>query len=268
LTAASRIQGFSGSRPFTGVLEVRIGAAATSLGDENKALLSGSDPKERAFLGGAFVPAVPLEKSIGDWANAPKMETVRGLAVHMTGDLTPANGWKKQWEDAGTSAHFMIGRSGDIYQYTAASIKAQAEGPGNGHFLSVELVGLGNRAGACQEMTDAQLSKLRELWGWVRSQHPSVPNRLARAYSGTAKPLATALTPLYVEMAHKLSSLSYCDGESVSIPACIDSYGLSCHYWLDNAAKPCPGIGIIGQMPQVVGLSRVRVTGDAAYILP
>src|SRR5690349_5421482 len=48
LTAASKIQGFSGSRPFTGVLKVSIGAGASSLADENKALLSGSNPKERA----------------------------------------------------------------------------------------------------------------------------------------------------------------------------------------------------------------------------
>jgi hypothetical protein len=267
LTAASRIQAFSGIRPFTGVLEVRLAAGGSTLADQNKALLSGSDPAERVFIGGVPVTAVALEKGIGDYANAPKMGTVRGLAVHITGGLGAANAWKQVFEGRGVSAHFVIGRSGDIAQYVAASIKAQAEGPGNGHFLSVEMVGFGNNSGACQEMTEAQLSKLRELWAWVRGQYPSVPNRLAWAYSGTAKPLSTKLTPLYREMAKSLSAANYCNGDSDSISACIDSGGLSCHYWLDNAAKPCPGIGIIGQLPQVVGYPRVRVAGDAEFIL-
>ena len=183
LTAASRIQAFSGIRPFTGVLEVRIAAPGNTLAEQNNALLSGSDAAERLFIGGAPVPAVALEKGIGDYANAPKMGTIRGLAVHITGGLAAANGWKQVFEQRGVSAHFVIGRSGDIVQYVAASIKAQAEGPGNSHFLSVEMVGLGTNTGACQEMTDVQLAKLRELWGWVRDQNPSIPNRLAWAYS-------------------------------------------------------------------------------------
>jgi hypothetical protein len=75
------------------------------------------------------------------------------------------------------------------------------------------------------------------------------------------------VTPLYRDMAKSLSAANYCNGDSDSISTCIDSGGLSCHYWLDNAAKPCPGIGIIGQLPQVIGYPRVRVAGDAEFIL-
>ena len=267
LTAASRIQAFSGNRPFTGVLEVRTAPRMATLGAQNQALLAGDNPAERAFVGGAPVPAVALTKGIGDYAHAPKMGTIRGLAVHITAGLGAANRFKDVFEARGASTHFVIDRGGDLAQYVAASIKAQAQGPGNAHFLSVELVGLGHNSGACQAMTEAQLRALRGLWGWVRDQHPSVPNRLAWAYSGTGKPLSTALVALYRDMARALADLHYCTGDSDSIATCIDSWGLSCHYWLDNAAKPCPGIAIMGQLPQVLGQARVRVTGDEKFVL-
>jgi hypothetical protein len=192
---------------------------------------------------------------------------IRGLSVHVTGGLAAANAWKGTFESRGASAHFVIDRDGDIVQYVAASIKAQAQGPGNSHFLSVEMVGLGDNSGACQAMTEPQLNKLRELWGWVREQHKGVPNRLAWSYSGSGKALSNALTPLFREMAKQLAGMPYCNGHSESIATCIDSWGLSCHFWLDNAVKPCPGIGIIGQLPQVLGHPRVRVAGDEKFVL-
>jgi len=275
LTAASRIQAFSGIRPFTEVLEVRMAGPAGTLGSQNIALLGGSDPAERASIGGNFVPTVPLQRAIGDNAAAPKMGTIRGLSVHVTTGANAPNSLKNDWEQRGASAHFAIGRGGDIYQYVAASIKAQAQGAGNTHFLSVELVGLGHNDGSCQEMTALQLITLRQLWVWVRSQHPRVPNRLARAYSGMGKPLSTKLTPLFRDMALSLSAMPYCAGDSNFVHECIESMGLSCHYWLDTGiyggklvAKPCPGIGIIGQLPEVIAQPRVRVAGDAAFILP
>ncbi|HCB13067.1 MAG TPA: hypothetical protein DEP36_05795 [Gammaproteobacteria bacterium] len=267
LTTASRIQAFSGNRPFTGVLEVREVPQTATLGEQNKALLSSNNPAERAFIGSAPVPAVALMRGIGDYAYAPKMGMIRGLAVHITAGAGAANSLKNTFESRQASAHFVIDRGGDIVQYVAASIKAQAQGPGNSHFLSVEMVGIGDNSGACQEMTEAQLHKLRQLWAWVREQHTSVPNRLAWAYSGMSKGLSNTLTKLYRDMANALSDLHYCNGNSDSISACIDSWGLSCHYWLDNAAKPCPGIAIMGQLPQVLGYPRVRVTGDEKFIL-
>lgn len=267
LSAASKVQAFSGESPFTEKLEVRIAPLAASLGEQNKILLTGNNPAERAFIGGAPVPAVPMKKSIGDYAHSPKMGVVRGLAVHVTAGLGAANGFAGTFEANNASTHFVIDRVGNIAQYVAASIKAQAQGPGNSHFLSVEMVGLGKNDGSCQEMSEAQLLKLRELWAWVRKQHPSVPNRLAWTYSGTGKAMSPKLTPLYRDMAVKLADLHYCNGHSTSIPTCIDSWGLSCHYWLDNAVKPCPGIGIMGQLPQVIGYPRVRITGDESFIL-
>ena len=267
LTAASRIQGFSGTRPFTGVLEVHLGAAGAALGGQNKAMLAGSDPDERAVIAGEFVPTVPLESAIGDYRHAPKMGTVRGLAVHITAGAGAANSLKQTFEDRGASTHFVIDRSGSIAQYVAASIRAQAQGPGNGHFLSVEMVGLGANNGACQMMTLAQLATLRSLWSWVRLRHPGVPNKLARAFAGK-KGIGTALAEIYEKMAYAVAGSPFGSDVSDTIGTCIDSYGLSCHYWLDNAVKPCPGIGIMGQLPQVLGHpDRIAVDGDAKYIL-
>ncbi len=266
LTAASRVQAFSGSRPMTAVLEVRMSPGG-NLAGQNKALLEGSDPAERAMIDGQLVAILPLEAAIGDYVMAPKMETIRGLAVHITGGLGAADGFKATFESRGASAHFVIDRAGDICQYVAASINAQAQGPGNAHFLSVEMVGSATNRGACQEMTEQQLGKLRALWGWVRRQHQGVPNRLGWAYSGSGKFLSSALTPLYQEMARTLATSGYCNNHSDSIPACIDSWGLTCHYWLDNAPKPCPGIGMMGQLTQVLGWPRVRVKGDEDFVL-
>ncbi len=271
LSSASKIQAFSGPRPFTPVLEVRVSPATSGLADENAKLLNGSDPSERAFIRGAFVQAVPLTDTHSFGVNMSNwhMETIRGLAVHITGGTSSANHVSF---GPGGSAHFAIDRSGAIAQYVAASIKAQAQGVlANPHFLSVEMVGVGQdvhgpNPGACQEMTGAQLGRLRELWAWVRAQHPSVPNHLACAYSG-AKGVGTILMPLYRDMAHALADAHYCISSDAT-PACVDSWGLSCHYWLDTAAKPCPGLGIIGQLPEVFGYPRVRVTGDARFVLP
>ena len=267
LSAASRIQAFSGDRPFSGVLEVTVSPQAANLGDQNKALLASSDPAQRAFIDKVPVQTVPLAKGIGDYAHSPMMGTVRGLAVHITAGLGAATSLKETFESRGASTHFVIDRDGGVAQYVAASIKAQAQGPGNSHFLSVEMVGRGENSGACQAMTDPQLQKLRALWGWVRSQHPTVPNRLGWTYSGLGKALATQMKTLYRDMARELSDLHYCHGDSDSIATCVDSSGLSCHYWLDNAAKPCPGIAIMGQLPQVLGHPRVRIAGDQDYIL-
>src|SRR5262249_9697773 len=155
-------------------------------------------------IGGAFVPVVPLESAIGDYRHAPKMGTVRGLAVHITAGAGAADSLKKNFEDRGASTHFVIDRTGSIAQYVAASIRAQAQGPGNGHFLSVEMVGLGANNGACQTMTAAQLATLRGLWGWVRSRHPGVPNKLARAFAGK-KAIGTALADIYEKMAYAVA---------------------------------------------------------------
>jgi hypothetical protein len=267
LSASSKVQAFSGTRPFTGVYDVKMSVATNTLGDQNKALLNGHDPEQRAFIGGAPVAVVPLAKAIGDYAHSPKMGTVRGLAVHITAGTGAAGGFKGTFESRGASTHFVIDRGGSLVQYVAASIKAQAQGPGNSHFLSVELVGQGNGQGACQLMTEPQLRSLRELWGWLRGRYPSVPPQLALPYAGTGKFMSNKLTPLYRDMAVALATSGACRGTGQSIPTCIDSWGLSCHYWLDTAVKACPGIGIMGQLPQVLGRPRVRVGGDDAFML-
>jgi len=268
LTAQSKLQAFSGVRPFTEVLPVRITPASASLAEQNKALLEGGNPEERAVIDGAAVPIVPLSKGIGDYRHAPKMERVRGLAVHITAGMTAADGYKETFESRDASTHFVIGRDGKIVQYVATSIRAQAQGPGNGHFLSVEMVGGASNSGACQAMTETQLRSLRSLWAWVRERHPGVPNKIARTYSGTDKDsISPKLASLYRDLALQLAATTFCAGHSPSIAACIDSWGLSCHYWLDNALKPCPGIAIMGQLSQVVGQPRMRVDGDEKFIL-
>jgi len=267
LNPGSRIQAFSGDRPFTTELEVRNAPAAASLGAQNKILLNGEDKAERAFIDGGFVKQVPLAKGIGDYSYAPKMGVVRGLAVHITAGAGKADGFANTFEAANASTHFVIDRDGDIAQYVAASIKAQAQGPGNGHFLSVEMVGAGNNTGACQQMTGSQLATARKLWAWIQGQYPGIPDRLAWVYSGNTKPLVPALNALYRDIAKKFVDLGYSNGDSDTIRTCIDSWGLSCHYWLDTFPKACPGIGIMGQLPQILGRDRVRLAGDEKYIL-
>jgi len=268
LTNASQIRGFSGTTPFTGVLEVHLGAAGATLADQNAALLAGSDPTERARLGGGFVKPVPLTSKIGEYAHAPKIGTLRGLAVHITTGLGAADGFRGIFENGSGSTHFVIDRSGDIAQYVAASIRAHAQGPGNGHFLSVEMVGLAKNDGSCQLMNQPQLDRLRELWTWVRSLNGAIPPKLAYAFAGT-KGVGPALDKAFESMAYAVSGTTVGSGVSSSTANCVDSYGLSCHYWLDNAVKPCPGIGIMGQLPQVLGHpARVEVPGDKKWIIP
>ena len=268
LSSTSLIQAFSGSRPFTEQLAVKIASVSGSLAQLNASLLSEDDPMERAIIDDAPVDAVPLVKGIGEYAHSPRMESINGLAVHITGGGGRANGLRATFESKNVSAHFAIDRSGDIAQYVAASIRAQAQGPGDGHFLSVEMVGNCNNAtGACQEMTPAQIESLRKLWRWVYDMFPKVPWSMATAYSGRAKFLSNKLVPLYSDMAKELADLGHCAGESNSIPACISSTGLSCHFWLDNAVKPCPGIAIMGQLPEILFKPRVRIAGDEPFIL-
>ena len=273
LNSGSRIQAFSNDRPFTTELEVRN--AAGSLADQNKALLNGENEAERAKFGDKFVQAVPLESAIGEYPTIPnfqKMGVVRGLCVHITGGNagTKADQYKYTFERDKASTHFVIDRDGGIAQYVAASIRAQAQGPGNGHFLSVEMVGgsVGPGGSHCQPMTGRQLHTAQDLWAWIKGQY-RIPNRLAWVYSGDEKNIGTIPKKLYRAMAKRLVELGYSNGASDSIPTCINSSGLSCHYWLDNAPKSCPGIGIMGQLPQILGcaVARVEVDGDKEFIL-
>jgi hypothetical protein len=43
--------------------------------------------------------------------------------------------------------------------------------------------------------------------------------------------------------------------------------GLSCHWWLDHAIKSCPGVPIMSQLPQVLGLSAYAFADLGKYEL-
>ncbi|WP_163579762.1 hypothetical protein, partial [Klebsiella pneumoniae] len=53
---------------------------------------------------------------------------------------------------------------------------------------------------------------------------------------------------------------------SDNLRVCIDSLGLSCHWWLDYYPKSCPGAPIMSQMPEVLGKSAVVLPGAEKYL--
>jgi hypothetical protein len=271
LSDVSLVQAYSGMRPFTGIMKVAKESQEGSLKERNKGRLESESETDRAKINGAYVEAIPLEKGFGNSKvlAATGMRAIHGLAVHITAGSGKAAGGKANFEARNASTHFIIDRSGAICQYVACSIMAHAQGPGNPHFLSVEMVGSASGA-SCQSLTDAQIGTGRALWGWVRSAYPGVPNKLARAFKGKKDGgiMGYGADKLYNQMAEKLGDSPLGSGTADSIAECINSMGLSCHWWLDNTVKSCPGIGIMGQLPQILGCAdRIAVEGDSKLML-
>ena len=68
-------------------------------------------------------------------------------------------------------------------------------------------------------------------------------------------------------MAKEFEDRGFSKPGAATINECVASCGLSCHYWLATHVKPCPGAAIMGELPQVLGLERVRVAGDEDFIM-
>jgi hypothetical protein len=268
LTEGAQIQGFLGLRPFTAPLVVHRSERG-DLGARNAARLASGDPRHVAYIDGAPVKTFPLNGGFGGFVTVQQMAEVNGLAVHITGGLISLAAQKFNAESRGASTHFTIDRDGNIAQYVAMSFMANAQGPGNRNYLSVEMVGRGEPNGACQKMTDKQINTLQKLYNFVYLQFPNPTWSLSSVYVGNKGAL---MGPGAAKPAQLISEGFVSRGDSstgvLSVNEVAASRGLSCHYWLEMAAKPCPGAGIMGQLPQILGNPELRVPADAAYILP
>jgi hypothetical protein len=266
----AQIQAFSGSRPFTAPLDVRR-SEGDALADQNRTRLSSGDPTHVAQIDGRPVRTLPLTKGFGGYRVIHQMAEVNGLAVHITGGraLLSLEGAKATAEASGASAHFTIDRDGNIAQYVALTLMANAQGPGNRNFISVEMVGMSTGAGACQPMSTKQLATLGKLWEFIYVQYPNPPWSLTTAYAGDKSALTSpTVGRVSRAMAEELAGLGRAPGTAQTTNECVGSRGLSCHFWLEMAPKPCPGVGIMGQLPQILGYDEVRVSGDEPLRLP
>lgn len=260
----AQIQAFSGARPFTAPLTCRRSEGG-SLADQNLSRLASGDPAHVAYIDGRPVKTLALTKGFGGFKTINQLAEVNGLAVHITGGLLSLQGAKVTAESSGASAHFTIDREGNIAQYVALTLMANAQGPGNKNYLSVEMVGVGTNTGACQLMSSKQLATLAKLWEFVYVHFPNPPWRLSTVFGGDKSALTSPLVGRVSKaMAEELVAQGAALAAASSVNECIASRGLSCHFWLDMARKPCPGVGIMGQLPQVLGYDEVRVKGDEA----
>jgi len=254
----------------------------------NADLLFSGDKKQAAqFLSKRAIEYMPLEKAFGG-----PLKSVNGLAVHITAGRGQARDCFDIFTKRNVSTHFVIDRSGNVVQFVAASLEAWAQGPGNPHWLSVELVGY-QPDNAIQRTEGIkpgpQLDALRDLWGWVRDAFPHVKEGLAIPYVGqkhmlewvgkqsfvkkdeAGKPifggvLGMGLDQHYKALADAFVARGDAPTTSDNLRVCIDSLGLSCHWWLDYYPKSCPGAPIMSQMPEVLGKSAVVLPGAEKYL--
>lgn len=263
ISEGAQIQAFSGTLPFTAPLPVRRSEAGT-LADQNASRLVSGNPVHVAHIDGRPVKTLALTKGFGGFQAIHQLADVNGLAVHITGGLLSLQGAKSTAESSGASAHFTIDREGNIAQYVALTLMANAQGPGNKNYISVEMVGKATNTGACQLMSTKQLATLTKLWEFIYLSYPNPPWSLATVYGGDKSALTSPLVGRVSKaMAEELVSRGIAPAAANSVNQCIASRGLSCHFWLDMAKKPCPGVGIMGQLPQVLGYDEVRVNGDS-----
>ena len=180
---------------------------------------------------------------------------VHGLAVHCTAGSgtrdafgTAINGcvatWNANYDSSKfvAAAHFAISADGVIVQIIPTNRIAWAQGtPGDSNWISVEVENDGTKA-----MVTAQVDATRRLFGWVCATYP-VPRRLAMGTLFAKKN--------DVKYKKDLDAATTAACEAAGAPTTTQPFeatfarGLSCHLWLDaRNSKPCPGLGILGQM--------------------
>jgi hypothetical protein len=174
-----------------------------------------------------------------------RLASVSGLAVHCTAG-PPADAYHmaafhcvQTWNSNSASAHFGIDRDGQVIQFISADHIANAQhDPGNRSWLSVEVSNTGKAVG----MNADQLDSLKDLFNWVCTEF-GVPSQMGTGFLGGN----TAMNALTQQVCDATGASTTRD---TAAPAA--SQGLSCHHWLDKARKPCPGMGILGQLPSVL----------------
>lgn len=244
-------------RPFC-AMSVNIIPESQGLMTEWNALLS--DPiKVQAFLA-RNESLYPVAKPYLKWSAGKTLTSkggvlagVNGLAVHTTGNgrdkkghnigtTTDANlvAWRclSTWNANGASAHFAISGTGTVAQFVPCNRVANAQGSGNASWLSVEIDNDGT-----SPMLPAQLEALKALYKWVQTRYDA-PRAMA---TGWLPPGAATFDTITQEI---------CTNTTTDPNIAIASKGLSCHWWLDKNkgknAHGCPGLGILGQLPEVL----------------
>jgi hypothetical protein len=182
---------------------------------------------------------------------------VHGLSIHCTAGGTRnvwgtaingcVNTWNHNFETDGfrAAAHFAISAEGTIVQFIPTNRVAWAQGtPGDSNWISVEVENDGFKP-----MLTAQVEATRRLFGWVCATYP-VPRRLAMGTLWAQK------SDVKYKLDLDAATNAACD--AVGAPTTRHVFeatfarGLSCHLWLDaRNSKPCPGVGIIGQMVEI-----------------
>jgi hypothetical protein len=201
---------------------------------------------------GTLTPSRLNEKLVGF-----PMTAVHGLSVHCTAGATRnawgtaingcVNTWNHNYETSGfvAAAHFAISAEGTIVQFIPTNRIAWAQGnPGDYNWISVEVENDG-----VKEMLTAQVDATRHLFGWVCATYP-VPRRLAM---GT---LFAQKNDVKYKKDLDAATTAACDAAGAPTTTrpfeATFARGLSCHLWLDaRNSKPCPGVGILGQMYQI-----------------
>jgi hypothetical protein len=186
------------------------------------------------------------------------MAAVHGLSIHTTGgggnrdDFGTAiygcvNTWNANYEASGfiASTHFAISWDGVIVQIVPTDRIAWAQGnPGDYNWISVEIDNDGS-----SKMSTTSLIAARMLFRWVCETY-GVPRRIAMGTLYAKKgdgPFKKNLDKITTEVCAA-------GGASTTTSPLEASFarGLSCHLWLDaRNLKPCPGVGILGQMAQI-----------------
>jgi len=93
-------------------------------------------------------------------------EAVRGVVLHvMAGTLAGSDSWFKN-PAAQASAHFGIGKAGEVYQWVDTADRAWAQAGGNRTWLSIEHEGQGGDA-----LTPAQLAASARVIAWMHETH-------------------------------------------------------------------------------------------------
>jgi hypothetical protein len=182
---------------------------------------------------------------------------VHGLAIHCTAGATRdvwgtaingcVNTWNHNYETNNfvAAAHFAISAEGTIVQFIPTNRIAWAQGtPGDRNWISVEVENDGSKP-----MLAAQVEATRRLFGWVCATYP-VPRRLAM---GT---LFAKKNDVKYKKDLDAATTAACDAAGTPTTTrpfeATFARGLSCHLWLDaRNSKPCPGVGIIGQMYEI-----------------
>lgn len=260
LDSTSYLQAFKDGSAVSEALPV-VKVSGSGIAAQNEALLRGGGSTEVFRYGGRTATIVPLAKGFGGFQTYNFMPKVNGLAMHITAGGGSADSQKANYETRGASTHFVVDRSGAIAQYVACSMMANAQGPGNVNWISVEAVGQVVVKGSkilFDSLTESQVATLSDLFSWVYVTFPAVTSTLGTAFVGNKKAAGGAdigfgLPKVYAKIAEVFTANGLLAATSTDINTCINSTGLSCHWWLDHAVKSCPGPLIMAQLPRILG---------------